>query len=144
MQVSDNIWRVERSWGEHSANLDALRHEQNRTAGFSGGSTADGTDRLGVNTFGIRATGPAARGMRYGLEAAVQTGKIGADSHRAFAWASWLSRRWPVGSRPREQLGEYKYASGAKDPKPSPAAGTVDEAAAGERHVELLVTGQFA
>ncbi|MCL6544519.1 MAG: alginate export family protein [Bryobacteraceae bacterium] len=144
MQVSDNIWRVERSWGEHSANLYALRREQKRTAVFLGGSPVDGTDRLGVNTFGSRATGPAASGMKYGLEAAVQTGKIGADSHRAFAWASWLSRRWPMGSRSLELLGEYKYASGAKDPKPGPAAGTVDEAAAGERHVQLLVAGQFA
>jgi len=112
--------------GKHSVDLYALRREQNRTAGFLGGSTADGTDRLGVNTFGSRATGPAPRGMRYGLEAAVQTGKIGADAHRAFAWASWLSRRWPVGSRSLELHGEYKHASGAKDPKPSSAAGTFD------------------
>lgn len=112
--------------GSHTVDLYALRREQNRTAGFRGGSSLDGTDRLGVNTFGVRATGPAAGGTKYGLEGAVQTGKIGPDSHRAFAWASWLSKRWPFGSRHFELQGEYKFASGAKDPKPGTQAGTFD------------------
>ncbi|MGQ9633515.1 MAG: alginate export family protein [Bryobacteraceae bacterium] len=128
--LSERLWGVysmlSEVGGKHSIDLYALRREQNRTAGFLGDNSADGTDRLGVNTFGSRATGPALPGMRYGLEAAVQTGKIGADSHRAFAWASWLSRRWPLGSRSVELLGEYKYASGAKDPKAISMAGTFD------------------
>ena len=60
-----------------------LRHDQNRPGGFTGGSSKDGTDKLGINTFGFRLTGPLGSGVKYSLEAALQKGKVGpADPER--------------------------------------------------------------
>jgi len=112
--------------GKHTLDLYALRKQVNRPAGFLGGSRLDGTDRLRIDTFGGRATGPLGKNWKYGLEAAAQTGKIARNSHRAFAWASWLSRRWMLGARNLDLHGEYKYASGAGSPVPGSAAGTFD------------------
>jgi hypothetical protein len=94
-----------------------LRHERNVSGGFTGGSRAAGTDRLRTNTFGGRLTGALAHGLKYSLEGAAQTGKVGAATHRGTAWASSLSRRWTVAGMPLAVLGEYKYASGTKNPK---------------------------
>lgn len=112
--------------GRHTVDLYALRKQQNRPAGFLAGSSADGTDRLRVDTYGGRATGPLTGSLKYGVEAAAQTGKLGPDPHRAFAFAGWLSRRWNLGAGPFELQAEYKFASGARDPKPNSSAGTFD------------------
>jgi hypothetical protein len=40
-----------------------LRHDQNRAGGFTGGSSKDGTDKLGINTFGFRLAGPLGYGV---------------------------------------------------------------------------------
>src|ERR1035441_2993933 len=70
-----------------------LRHDQNRPGGFTGGSSRDGTDRLGIDTFGFRLAGPLSRGVNYSLEAALQKGKTGPADLSASAWYGALSRR---------------------------------------------------
>ena len=116
----------ERVWGTYNTFPDAfgknlvevyiLRHEQNRLGGFNGGSRAAGTDRMHTNTFGVRLSGPLAGNYRYNLEISVQNGKIGPAEHRGLAWAGWLSRRWQLGGKTLDLLGEYKYASGTGNP----------------------------
>ena len=73
-----------------------LRHDQNRPGGFTGGSSKDGTDKLGINTFGFRLTGPLGYGVKYSLEAALQKGKVGPADLSAGAWFAGLSHRWTV------------------------------------------------
>ena len=46
--------------GKHLLEAYALRHDQNRPGGFTGGDRAQGTDKLAVNTFGFRVAGPLA------------------------------------------------------------------------------------
>jgi len=104
-----------------------LRHDQNRPGGFTGGTRLTGTDRLGVNTFGGRLTGPAPLKTKYSLEGAVQTGKVGVARQRAGAWFSSLSRRWTVAGKPLDISGEYKFASGSKDPGDTSKSGTFDQ-----------------
>jgi len=126
----------ERVWGTYNTFPDAfgknllevyiLRHEQNRPGGFNGGSQVAGTDRMHTNTFGARLSGPLGGNLKYSLEAAVQNGKIGPAGHRALAWAGWLSRRWMLGGKPLDLLGEYKYASGAGDPSDPSKSRTFD------------------
>jgi hypothetical protein len=109
------------------ADVYFLRHDQNRPGGFTGGSRLAETDRLRVNTFGGRLTGPLFLGAKYSLEGALQTGKIGAADHRAGAWFSGISRRWTVGAKPLDLSAEYKYASGADNPADTRRSGTFDQ-----------------
>ncbi len=104
-----------------------LRHDQNRPGGFTGGSSKDGTDKLGTNTFGFRLTGPVMYGVKYSLEAALQNGKIGPADQRAGAWFASLSRRWMVARRALDVEGEYKYASGTANPADPTHSGTFDQ-----------------
>lgn len=127
----------DRVWGAYNAFHDVfrktliemyvLRHDQNRPGGFTGGNTAAGTDRLGVNTFGFRMAGPMARGAQFSLEGALQNGKVGPAKHRAGAWFSGVSRRWTPGARPLDLSAEYKYASGTDDPTNTARDGTFDQ-----------------
>jgi Alginate export len=121
--LGDRLWGMYDSFTElipHGVvEAYVLRRDQNRPGGF----TAAGT--LGINTFGGRATGPAAFGLKYSVEAAAQTGHAGAQTQRAAAWYSSVSRRvalrWPL-----DLSVEYKYASGSADPQSS-RSGTFDQ-----------------
>jgi len=104
-----------------------LRHDQNRPGGFTGGSSGNGTDKVGVNTFGFRLTGPLSYGVKYSLELALQDGKIGAADLRSSAWFSGLSRHWAFAGRSLDVSGEYKYASGTKNPTDPKRSGTFDQ-----------------
>ncbi len=127
----------ERLWGTYNSfpafykgmllEAFALRREQNRPGGFNGGSTALGTDRLTVNTFGFHLAGRLARGANFAADGALQTGRIGAARHRAGGWVSNVSRRWMLSGRALDLLGEYKYASGTADPADPAHTGTFDQ-----------------
>jgi hypothetical protein len=104
-----------------------LRHDQNRPGGFTGGSKAAGTDRVGVNTIGFRVAGPMAQGLKFSIEAAAQNGLVGPAHHRGSAWFSSVSRRWTVGARPLDLSAEYKFASGARNPKDASLSRTFDQ-----------------
>jgi hypothetical protein len=104
-----------------------LRHDQNRPGGFTGGSSKDGTDKLGVNTFGFRLAGPVVHGLKYSVEAALQRGKVGPADLSAGAWFGGLSRRWTVAGRTLDVEGEYKYASGTANPADLTHSGTFDQ-----------------
>jgi hypothetical protein len=104
-----------------------LRHYQNRPGGFTGGSSNNGTDHLAVNTFGFRLTGPLSYGVKYSLELALQDGKVGPADLSSRAWFSGLGHRWTVGGRTLDASGEYKYASGTKNPADLKRSGTFDQ-----------------
>jgi hypothetical protein len=112
--------------GKNTAEVYVLRHDQNRIAGFAGGSRSAGTDSLKVNTFGGRLAGPAWRGWKYSLEGALQNGSTGPAVHRGAAWFTSLARRWKIAEKPLDVLAEYKYASGTKNPVDSSRSGTFD------------------
>jgi hypothetical protein len=128
--LGERVWGTYNSFpnlfGKQLVEAYILRHDQNFPGGFTGGNKAAGTNRLGVTTFGGRVTGPLPRAAKYGIEAAVQTGKVGAARHRAGAWASWISRRWTAGKMPFDLLGEYKFASGTKNPQDTSRVGAFD------------------
>jgi hypothetical protein len=107
--------------------LYVLRRDQNRPAGFTGGSSKDGTDKLGVNTFGFRMAGPVAYGVKYSLEAALQKGKVGPAELSASAWFAGISRRFAVAGKTLDVSGEYKYASGTENPADLTHSGTFDQ-----------------
>lgn len=127
----DRIWGVYNSFpklaGKTAADVYILRHDQNRPGGYTGGSKAQGTDRLRTNTFGARVAGPLPGGARYSVEGIGQTGKVGAARHRAAAWFSGVSRRWTAASKPLDLSAEYKFASGARDPRNPSRSGTFDQ-----------------
>ena len=129
--LGDQVWGTYNSlpnlFGKALAEVYALRHDQNYPGGFTGGGKAAGTDRLRVNTVGGRLAGPLPSGLKYSLEGAVQTGKVGAARHRAAAWFGALSRRWMLAKRPLDLVGEYKYASGTKNPEDPTREGTFDQ-----------------
>lgn len=129
--LGDHVWGTYNSFPNFFRKnlLEAyvLRHDQNRPGGFTGGARAAGTDSLGVNTFGGRLTGPAWLGSKYSLEGALQNGRIGTARQRAGAWFSSLSRRWMVAGKPMDVSGEYKFASGSKDPADAAKSGTFDQ-----------------
>jgi hypothetical protein len=104
-----------------------LRHDQNRPGGFTGGSSRDGTDRLGIDTFGFRLAGPLSRGVNYSLEAALQKGKTGPADLSASAWYGALSRRWTIARGTLDLSAEYKYASGTENPTDAKHSGTFDQ-----------------
>ena len=87
--LGDRIWAAYNVFPDVYKNrVEAyvLHRGQNRPGGFTGGSGKDGTDKLGVNTFGFRVTGPVASGVKYSLEAALQNGKVGPADLSACAW----------------------------------------------------------
>jgi hypothetical protein len=114
-------------FGGNSLDAYVLRRDQNRPGGFTGGSQADGTDRLGVTTYGFRLAGPLAYGVEYGMESALQDGEVGPASQRGSAWSSRLNRRYQVAGKTLDLSGEYKFASGTKDPQDSKHDGTFDQ-----------------
>ncbi len=129
--LGDRVWGVYSSfpgvWRKATADLYLLRHDQNREGGFTGGSKSAGTDRLGVNTLGFRLAGPLAAGVQFSIEAAAQNGNVGPGEHRATAWFSGFSRRWMPGGKPLDLSGEYKFASGARNPKDASLSRTFDQ-----------------
>jgi hypothetical protein len=129
--LGDRVWGTYNSfpniYKDQMLEAYALRRSQNRPGGFTGGSRADGTDKLGVNTFGFRLTGPVAYGVKYSLEAALQRGKVGPADLSAGAWFAALSRRWTVARRALDVGAEYKYASGTANPADSRHSGTFDQ-----------------
>lgn len=129
--LGERIWGVYTSFpnafGRSQVDFYVLRHDQNRVAGFTGGSRANSTDRLGTNTVGFRLVGPLAPGWKYSLENAWQGGAIGAASQQAAAVFYSVTRHWMLGRHPLDVSGEYKYASGTGDPANSRHSGTFDQ-----------------
>ncbi|MEO8373271.1 MAG: alginate export family protein [Candidatus Solibacter sp.] len=104
-----------------------LRRDQNHPGGFNGGSSKDGTDKIGINTYGFRLAGPIGDGVKYSLEAALQRGKVGPAHLAAEGWFASLSRRWTLAGRPLDILMEYKFASGTANPADPRRSGTFDQ-----------------
>jgi len=129
--VGDRMWGTYNSfpglWRDALLEVYLLRRDQNREGGFTGGSQAAGTDRLGINTLGFRFAGPLEGGVKYSLEGALQNGKVGPASHRASAWFSSLSRRWTLSGKTLDVSGEYKFASGSRNPQSTTASRTFDQ-----------------
>ena len=129
--LGDRMWGMYNSfpgfYRKHLLEIYLLRRDQNRPGGFVGGSPAAGTDKLGINTLGFRLAGPAVLGLQYSIEAAVQNGKVGPASHRAGAFFGSLSRRTTVLRRQLDLSGEYKYASGTRNPADLARSGTFDQ-----------------
>jgi hypothetical protein len=122
-ELGDRLWGTYDSFPglvpKGLAEFYVLRREQNRPGGFTGAGT------LGVTTVGGRATGPLPMALKYSVETAGQTGHVGLQSQRGYAWYSNLSRRVSLG-RPVDLAIEYKYASGSDDLKSS-HNGTFDQ-----------------
>jgi hypothetical protein len=129
--LGDRLWGFYNSFpGFYRKNLlelYVLRHEQNRPGGFTGGSRAEGTDRLGVTGYGFRLTGPAAIGSTYTVEAVAESGKVGPADFRATAWVATVARRWEISTRTLDVLCEYKFASGTANPADPSRSGTFDQ-----------------
>lgn len=129
--LGERIWGMYNSFpnavGKSLVEVYVLRHDQNRIAGFTGGSALSGTDRLATNTFGFRMAGPLVAGWKYSVENAWQGGSIGPASQRAAALFSGVSHRWMVRKKPLDVSSEYKYASGTDDPKNTNKSGTFDQ-----------------
>jgi len=129
--LGDRIWGTYNSfpnfYGKQTAEVYVLRHDQNRPGGFTGGSRTAGTDRLAVNTFGFRLTGPLGNGFAYSLESAWQTGEVGPATHRGAGWYSAVSRKMALGKRTLDLSAEYKYASGNSNPQDKTRDTTFDQ-----------------
>jgi hypothetical protein len=52
---------------------------------------------------------------------------VGPAHHRGAAWFSSLSRRWTLAGKPLDVSGEYKFASGARNPKDASLSRTFDQ-----------------
>ena len=129
-ELGDRLWGTYNVFNIYRSNsLEAyvLRRDQNRPGGFTGGSTQDGTDKLGINTAGFRAAGPVASGVKYSLEAALQKGKVGPADLSAGAWVATLARRWSVANHSLDVSAEYRYASGTANPADPTHSGTFDQ-----------------
>lgn len=129
--MGDRIWGVYGTAPKVSKKLQYdlyfLRHEQNRPGGFTGGTRAAETDRLGVNAYGFRLSGPLGEGFKYNMEGTAQSGKAGAAEHRAAGYFGAVSRRFTAAGRALDLSGEYKYASGTRDPGDAAKSGTFDQ-----------------
>jgi len=129
--LGDRIWGVYSSfpdlWRKSLLEVYGLRHDQNREGGFTGGTKSAGTDRLRVNTFGFRAAGPVASGVKFSAELAAQNGRVGPAEHRGLAWFSAVTRRWLPFRKPLDLSAEYKFASGARNPKDASLSRTFDQ-----------------
>ena len=123
--LGERIWGTYNSFSEigrgSSVDVYALRHSQNKIGGWTG------TGTLGTNSFGARIFGPTIHHFQYTVEAVGQTGHMGALGHRAFAWASTISRRWSSWSKPLDLTIEYKAASGTG--RDAQRSGTFDQLA---------------
>jgi len=126
----------DRAWGTYNIlplgkasqlDLYVLRHDQNRPGGFTTGSRAAGSDKMGVNTVGGRLSGPLGKSLKYSTELALQNGKVGPAKHRGGAAYLSLTRRFTVAGKPLDISGEYKYASGTNDPKDTLHVSTFDQ-----------------
>jgi hypothetical protein len=129
--LGDRVWGtynvVPHIYKENLLEAYVLRHDQNRPGGFTTGTSKDGSDKLGVNTFGFRLAGPVSYGLKYSLEAILQKGKVGAADLSASAWFAALSRRWTTAHRTLDLSAEYKYASGTENPADPKHSGTFDQ-----------------
>jgi len=130
-ELGQRVWGTYDSFpdvvGKHLLEAYALRHDQNRPGGFTGGSSAAGTDKLAVNTFGFRLAGPLAKAATYSLEAAAQNGKIGPATQRAMALFASAARHWTPAGKPLDVSVEYKYASGTGNPADASRSSTFDQ-----------------
>ena len=127
----------DRVWGTYNVfpgiykasqlDLYIMRHDQNRPGGFTAGTRTAGTDRMAVNTFGGRMAGPFTKSLKYSTELALQNGKVGPAQHRAAAAYISLTRRFTVARKPLDISGEYKYASGTKNPQDTLHTNTFDQ-----------------
>ncbi len=129
--LGDRVWGTYNSFPNfYKAELlefYVLRRDQNRPGGYTGGSSKDGTDKIGINTYGFRLAGPIAGGVKYSLEAALQRGKVGPADLAAEAWFAGLSRRWTLAG-PTLDIGvEYKFASGTANPADPRRSATFDQ-----------------
>ena len=129
--LGDRLWGTYNTfkdlWRKNALEVYLLRRDQNRQGGYTAGSKAAGTDKLGLNTFGFRVAGPVTRKTRYSVEAVAQNGKVGPASHRGTGWVSSVTRRWEPAGRPLDISGEYKFASGARNPKDTALSRTFDQ-----------------
>lgn len=129
--LGDRIWGTYDAfpdvWRKNLLEVYLLRRDQNRPGGFTGGSHAAGTDRVGINTLGMRLAGPITAGVKYSIEAAAQNGMVGPAHHRAEAWYSSISRRWMPAGKPLDASVEYKFASGARNPRDPSLSRTFDQ-----------------
>ncbi len=129
--LGDRVWGVYATvpevWNKTLLDVYLLRRDQNRPGGFSGGSKTAGTDQLGVNTFGFRLAGPLSHGWTFSIEGVAQNGHVGFGDHRAAAWFSGLSRHWTVHGKSFDLSGEYKFASGSRNPQDATRSRTFDQ-----------------
>ncbi len=130
--LGDRVWGTynvfPNFYKKNLAEAYVLRREQNRPGGFSGGSSKDATDKLGITTFGFRMTGPLAAGVKYTIEGALQKGKVGPADLSAGAWVAGISRRWTLPAKKTLDVsGEYKFASGTENPADARHTGTFDQ-----------------
>lgn len=129
--LGDRVWGMYNSfpnyWKKNLFEVYLLRRDQNREGGFTGGAQTAGTGRLGVNTLGLRLAGPLAMALKYSIEAAAQNGMVGPARHRGDAWFSSLSRQWTLAGKPLDVSGEYKFASGARNPNDASLSRTFDQ-----------------
>ena len=129
--LGDRIWGVYGSlpdvWHKSLVEVYGLRHDQNRPGGYTGGARNAATDRLRVNTLGFRFAGPLTGGLKFSVEGAAQNGRIGPGEHRGSAWYSRVGRRWTAAGKPLDLAVEYKFASGARNPKDATLSRTFDQ-----------------
>ena len=108
-ELGDRVWGTYDTFSKliQKGTVEAyyLRHNQNRPGGF----TAPGS--LAINTWGGRAAGPVGGGVRFSVEAAVQSGRTGVLAHRGYGYFGNVGRTVNIG-RPLDLSIEYKFASG--------------------------------
>jgi len=93
-------------WHGASADAYALRHSENKIAGWTGAGT------LGTDSFGGRLYGKLPYQLAYSLEGIGQTGHLGLLTQRAYAWFAGASRGLNALKRPLTLSAEYRVASG--------------------------------
>ncbi|MEP6536237.1 MAG: alginate export family protein [Bryobacteraceae bacterium] len=128
--LGDRVWGTYNTFNTYKkSQLDVyvLRHDQNRPGGFTGGSRATNTDKMGVNTLGARLAGPLGNSVKYGMELVLQNGKVGPARQSAAAAFGAVTKHFLVSHRTLDVSGEYKYASGTKDPGDTLHSHTFDQ-----------------
>jgi hypothetical protein len=114
-------------WKKNLLDVYLLRRTQNRPGGFTAGNRVAGTDHQNVNTLGFRLAGPLSKTTRYSIEGAAQNGKVGPAGHRGLAWFTNVTRRRMVAGKALDLFAEYKFASGARNPKDTSLSRTFDQ-----------------